>query len=261
MSVAAILMVKDEADIIEYTVGHLLAQVDAVYVVDNGSTDGTATKVFDLLDDYDNNVSFALDPVIAYYQSAKMTALAQEAYRDGHEWVVPCDADEFWYAPDKRPLREWVHGISPDVQIVKADLYNHLPTSEDKPVEEQPNPFLRIGWRQRSKAPLPKVMCRLRPDLVIDAGNHYARTSGTALAVGGLVIRHFSWRTEEQYLCKIRNGQEAMAATDLDEGTCAHWRMWEGHTDESIREHFRKWFFSTTPRDDESLMFDPAPGA
>ena len=35
----------------------------------------------------------------------------------------------------------------------------------------------------------------------------------SALVAGGLVIRHFSWRSEEQYLRKIRNGQAAYAAT------------------------------------------------
>src|SRR5678815_6052118 len=43
VTVCAVSMVKDEADIIGYTVGNMLQQVDHVVVADNGSTDGTRT--------------------------------------------------------------------------------------------------------------------------------------------------------------------------------------------------------------------------
>jgi len=141
--------------------------------------------------------------------------------------------------------------------MVTADLFNHLPSAEDE--KEMPNPLYRIGWRQRQRAPLPKICARARPDLVIHAGNHSASTQGTALTTAGLAIRHFSWRSEEQYLQKIRNGAIAYAATDLHESLGAHWRMFNGASDEAIREHFRRWFFSERPRDDDSLIFDPAP--
>lgn len=252
MTVVAIMMVKDEGDILEYTLQHLAGQVDEVRVYDNGSSDA--------LPHWNDGfgVKFYQDEDPAYYQSRKMSTWAQQAYRDGATWVIPCDADEYWYATDGRTIRDYLAGIPPDLQILQAKLYNHLPTALDNP--DEPNPFLRLGWRQRQHAPLPKVAVRARPDLIIEAGNHSATTSGSALTQpGGLVVRHFSWRDADQYLRKIRNGEKAYAATDLPEGTGAHWRMWENIPDEAILEHFDRWFHVKHPDEDSSLMYDPIP--
>lgn len=252
MSVAAVLMVRDEADIIGPTIRHLLTQVDAIYVADNLSTDGTR----EILESFGSDIILSDDPELGYYQSRKMTALASVAYRAGHSWVVPCDADEIWYATGST-LREHLGGIAGDVAIVSAELYDHIPTSEDDPTIL--DPVARIGWRKRYKGALPKVACRLRPDLVIDAGNHSASYRGPGLRVPGLTLRHFTWRSPEQYVRKILNGKEAYAATDLPEGLGIHWRMWEGHEEGTIRQHFYKWFYSRRPREDDTLIFDPAP--
>jgi hypothetical protein len=79
------------------------------------------------------------------------------------------------------------------------------------------------------------------------------------LVGAGLVVRHFSWRSPEQYLKKIVNGRAAYALTDLPEGTGAHWRMWEGASDEAILAHFDTWFYARDPKSDRSLIYDPTP--
>jgi hypothetical protein len=301
------MLVKDEADVIQHTLRHLLAEVDHVLVADNLSTDGTWEALEDLRADVGSSrLSLLRDEDPAYYQSVKTTALAQTALELGARWVIPCDADEVWYAPDGRSVAAYLNGVAPDVQIVKADLYNHLPSALDPPAacpecgtsglvpgpaepvwegpavapplmhvpgpsvvcptcqgRVEPNPLRRIGWRQRERGALPKVCARARPDLVIHAGNHGASTSGTALAVPGLVIRHFTWRSPEQYATKIENGARAYAATDLPGDVGAHWRMF-GDPDapdfrDRVMEHYRQWFWTGRPYDDASLIYDPAP--
>ena len=255
MSVVGVMLIKDEADIIGPLVKYLSRQVDHVIVCDNMSTDGTS-EILTGFQDYEN-VEVREDPIVAYEQSQKTTALALEAYERGFGWVLPCDADEAWYAPDRRTISEILDGVPPDAQMVSAQLFNHIPSSDDD--ERLTNPFQRIGWRQRQHAPIGKVCCRTRPDLTIHMGNHSASTNGTALIAPGLVIRHFSWRSEEQYLRKIRNGEKAYAATEMPESIGAHWRMFEHHDDETVRAHFRQWFYSQNPRRDSSLIYDPAP--
>lgn len=250
------MLVKDEADIIGWNLDWLLTQVDFVYAQDNASTDGTR-EILGRRSASNDRIQVVDDFETGYWQSIKTTDLAQEAYANGHDWVVPVDADEFWYATDQRTIKQYLEGMAPDVMMVEAELFNHIPSASDDKTE--PNPFERICWRQREKGALPKVACRTRPDLVIEAGNHSARVAGQALKAGGLCVRHFSWRTRDQYLRKIRNGQRAYAATDLPWSTGEHWRMWAEHPDEAIRDHFTRWFYTEQPEQDPTLIYDPAP--
>ena len=49
----------------------------------------------------DPRIHVALDEEPAYHQSEKMTWLAHCAWRAGADWIVPFDADEFWFAPGR----------------------------------------------------------------------------------------------------------------------------------------------------------------
>lgn len=260
MSACAVMLVKDEADIVGYTLRHLLTQVDEVIVADNMSTDGTA-ELIDALRHELPGLHYRVDEEVGYYQDRKTTRLAHLARELGHDWVVPCDADEYWYAPDGRRIADWLAGLAPDVAFASADLYDHVPSALDVAVEEEPNPFRRIGWRLREHGALGKVACRLLPGLEIRMGNHSAYLPGSGLAVSGLVIRHFTWRTVDQYVRKIRNGERAYAATSMHPSVGAHWRAFEGKPDEAVADHFRTWFWKLDPAADASLIYDPAPGA
>lgn len=247
------MLVRDEADLISYTLDHLHTQVDEVAIYDNNSTDGTREIL------QDRGELWFEDPEVGYYQDRKTTMAARHANARGHGWILPCDADEIWYAPDGRTISEYINGIAPDVRVVTGQLFNHIPSGLDD--DKDPNPITRIGWRQRSHGALAKVCVHMGPDVMIKMGNHAASFDGHGLVVSGLVLRHFSWRSPEQYLKKIRNGSEAYAATDMHDPATfgAHWRMFDGATDDAIMDHFRKWFYIEDPTADPSLIFDPAP--
>ncbi len=255
MSAAAVMMVRDEADIVGHVLDHLSRHVDHVYALDNRSTDGTTA----VLRHWQTQglVTLIPDDEIGYWQSRKTTLLARRAQKDGHQWVVPVDADEVWVAPDGRTLSDWLAGVAPDAQLATAALYNHVPTAADNPNDS--NPLSRIGWRFRERGQLPKVAARLADGLTIHAGNHGADygTHVKTMATPGLRVHHFSWRDPEQYVRKIRNGVEAYRATDLPDAIGQHWRMWEGASDDDIRDHFHRWFFVMHPHDRDDLVLDP----
>lgn len=260
VTVCALLLAKDEADIIGVTLRHLRGQVDAAIVLDNGSTDGTRQ----IIDEVANETGRAWitvldDPEVGYFQSRKTTRLARMAAEAGYEWVVPCDADEIWYSTFGT-VGEVLAALPPWVDIAEAVLYDHVATGLDPALD---NPVRRIGWRRRNPGALPKVACRVRPGLVIEMGNHHAHYPGTVERMQTLVIRHFPYRSPEQMVSKVTNGAAAYRATDLPPTFGQHWRDYGELLDaggpEAIHDVFRTWFWSADPENDATLMYDPAP--
>lgn len=258
MRVTAIMMVRNESDIIEPILLHTLAQVDDVIVADNNSDDGTR----DILERVaaDAPVTIVDDPEVGYLQAEKMTALAGRARDAGADWVVPVDADEWWYCPHAATVAEFLRGLD-RIDVVEATMYDHVATAADP--GDWSNPTTRIGWRRRAAGKLPKVACRTAPDLRIEQGNHGATYSGRARWRDGLVIRHFPYRTPEQFVAKARQGAAALAATNLPESSGAHWRQYaalaEANGDDALHDVFREWFWSADPVNDPTLIYDPAP--
>lgn len=240
--------VKDEADIIGPVVEHMLTQVDQVLVADNASTDGTREVLAGL------DVILIDDPEVGYFQSRQMSALAAQAASMGAEWVVPFDADEWWYSPFGRIAD--VLADQPRACIAGAELYDHVATGEDP---DDANPVTRIQWRRQKPAGLPKVAARARAPVTIHQGNHGADHGDRV--DGLLVIRHFPYRSVEQFVSKVRNGAAAYAATDLPEHQCQHWRDYGRLLDsggpEALADVFRAWFWQAHPTKD--LIRDPAP--
>ena len=174
--------------------------------------------------------------------------------------MVPIDPDEVWYS-NGRPLRETLGGMSKDVAVVRAELYNHVCSSQDA---RSQNPFVRMCYRQKFPLSLGKVACSTRPDHVIETGNHNARTRGVCLAVGpALVIRHFPYRTEDQFIERVRTAYASLKSSSLPQSSGIHIRAYgkclEEEGEDALRNHFRYWFYSSDPEADDSLMHDPAP--
>jgi hypothetical protein len=255
MTVVAVSMVKDEADIVAATVRHMIRQVDHVIVADNLSTDDTR----DILNHLKVEVLDDDDP--GYRQSEKMTALARYAAKEhGAGWIVPFDADEWWYSPHGR-IADVLEAVAPQWLACSATLYDHVPTGQDKPADDLVS---TIRWRRAHPGAMPKVACRWRDDLVIEQGNHGAWYSGGATVLPGqLVVRHFPYRSAEQFVRKARNGAAAYAATDLPPDVGQHWRQYgaiaEAHGDEACADIFRQWFWVADPTAEPGLIYDPAP--
>ncbi|QBQ74854.1 glycosyltransferase family 2 [Caudovirales GX15bay] len=255
-------MVKDELDILPYSIQNLINQgVDGLLVADNMSTDGTWEWLQGRRLTSPVPLILQRDEEVAYYQSEKMSALAAQAFSLGAGWIVPFDADEFWYcsAPGgPKTLAEAVELAGPTVRALKAPLYNYFPLSSDG--SSEPNPFLRITHRDSVPAPLPKVIVRRGSDLVIEQGNH--GVVGVSAVPSPVRVAHFPWRYAEQFERKVRNGYRAYRATNLPDSVGAHWRDYgrilEGAGPAAIWDVFNTWFLDPPERE---LVHHPVPYA
>jgi glycosyltransferase involved in cell wall biosynthesis len=233
--IVGVSMVRDEADIIGITIDNLIRQgVDRFLVLDNGSIDDTRA----ILERFPQ-VSVTDDPERGYYQSRKMSALAEDARCIGATWVVPFDADEMWIAPPGRGRVAEVLEQTP-ASVVWANTFEH------PPITPPLSPY-RALHRKRHR----KVAFRPKAGVTVAQGNHDVSVKGPRAE--GLEIREFQYRTFEQFKRKVRNGKAAYDATDLPAGEGAHWREFGAMTDCELVDAWE----SMVSRND--TVYDPAP--
>ena len=93
--VFGVLCVRDAADVVGAVLLHTLALgVERVIVLDHGSTDGT-TQV---LEDLAREQPIEWSPLEgAFDQATIVSELIARAGAEGADWVLPLDADEFWW--------------------------------------------------------------------------------------------------------------------------------------------------------------------
>jgi glycosyltransferase involved in cell wall biosynthesis len=125
MRVWAIAIVRNEADVIRINVLHHLAQgIDRFLILDDGSTDGTR----DVLAELSREHPLEWKPsTVAFRQHLLLTSLARDAYIRGAEWILPIDADEFWYVPGGT-LRDAV--TDRDAGALSVDVTNFVQRRE-----------------------------------------------------------------------------------------------------------------------------------
>lgn len=222
----AIMMVKNEEDVIASTVGHLLRQGAAgVLVADNLSTDATLEVLLSLAGT-DRRVHVARDREPAYYQAAKMSYLASRVWAAGADWVVPVDADEHWFAPDSTLADYFLRSES---TLAWAAMHEAYPVNADAAWD--PHGPIQV---ERDAGPLPKVAFKAQPWTWIGDGNHSLRgvpPSGQA----DLKLLHYQYRSQVQFSGKVLRGVEALdRAVGQNPQMGQHWRE-QASLDEAAR--------------------------
>lgn len=270
MTTWGVTMMKDEEDVAYHTVMHMADEGFAgIIVADNRSSDGTRGCLERAAEDAIEvgcHVEIVDDDEPGYYQSKKMTELARLAGEKFEaDWIVPFDADELWYTHGDRLALE-LDKLSDNTMIVQFRLWNHFATALDD--EDEANPFRRMQWVHSEVGALPKVAVRWRDDLTIAQGNHSARYADGIIAYDifsstpFFELRHFPYRSYEQFRRKSMNGAQAYAATDLDEDAGAHWRQYgtilDKYGDRGLRDVYEEWFWFLAPVN-SGMIHSPAP--
>jgi hypothetical protein len=247
MSVAAVAMMRNEEDVAEYVVRHMLDECDLVIVADNNSTDRTLDILYRLMPGHALLVE--TEPHVAYLQQETTMRLVAQASAMGADWIVPFDADEWWFCPSGQRIADVLPSYTG--HAVPAGSWEMVPQPSDDPNEI--NPFRRIVWRRRYSNQR-KVVWRPRPWNVPTVGNHALEGEPPSSEVVGaanfkgqpIVLRHYPYRTFEQTRAKVRHGRAALEATPYPAGTGFHWRELGAMDDEALHRWWVEW---TAPMD------------
>lgn len=239
-------MVKNEADIIGYNINYLLSQeLDGFIIADNLSTDNTRA-ILNELAFKNSSIIVITDNEVGYYQSRKMTGLANMAAEFGAEWIVPFDADELWYSNTGYSLGSTLRSMREDVAVAK--VWDHIPQESDP---QHANPFKRIVNREKNPELWPCVAYRYEVGSVVLQGNHNVIRSGER-NYEDISIRHFQYRSFEHFRSKLINGKKAYESTDLPETEGTHWRAMGALSDEDLSLEWNNLV-------GQDLIYDPAP--
>jgi hypothetical protein len=112
-------IMKNEARNIDEWIGHYLWQgAERIYLIDNGSTDGTAEKLKPWL--ADGRVKSVYLPAPHRQWQHYWTAIRRFGVRRECEWLLVADLDEFWFCRDGRTIREALAGFG-GIDVIYAN--------------------------------------------------------------------------------------------------------------------------------------------
>ena len=230
MKLAAVAMVRNEADVIESFVRHHAAFVDELSIADHGSDDGTRA-LLEALRDEGLPVHLHDEPSPVQRQNLVVAALVRQAAARGADWVVPLDADEFLVATGERGPRAVLSELPSDRPLsVRSRTY--VPRPADPAGERCP--LRRISHRRPTepwpwaKTIVPARIARSRR-LALLQGNHAVVGADGAEVEGRpapeLALAHFPVRSAGQLARKVLAGWPAHCARpDRIEGEAYQWQ-------------------------------------
>lgn len=214
-SVWAVMLARDEEDIVGTTLDHLLAQgVSGIIVADHGSTDDT-WQILRETAASDDRVHVLHDTEPGFYQGAKTSYLARRAFLAGADWVVPVDADEHWYALDGDLATFFARQAA---DVVWADMHEVFPVAAEGTA--RPDAVVQVETDHGAVA---KVAFRARPWVWVGEGNHTIR-GWSGDRTSALRILHYQYRSIAQFRAKNRRGVEGLSrTTGLSADVGSHW--------------------------------------
>jgi hypothetical protein len=205
-----------DEDVIEATVRNAISQgADAVFVVDNGSTDDTVAVAKAAGASVEVYQTDAFDGVLA--QTVMNGVVARESLRAGaeHIWWHYLDTDEFAELPDGRTVREYLTTLDRQFRIVGSTFVNHVPSAAPQyipgfhPIDFQPLGYtFTPAWTpicglDHWKHPLQRFD-RHGPFVVCQRGSHGAYCAQPLVEPStGITTHHFQYRDETASKAKL----------------------------------------------------------
>jgi hypothetical protein len=175
-----------------------------------------------------------------------VNALITEAIRQGSEWVINIDADEFIEGPVIDTLN---YAESLRVDVLMVDSYTYRISDKDN--MSISNPIIRMTCKE-AKSVNKKILCRAEGFVSIGIGNHcakYKEKESCFYRDSRVLLKHYPYRSFNQYALKVINGMERYLVSyfgkkDVLNTFMDHWRtpyaIYKEKGFEGLREYFEK---------------------
>ena len=210
MKIFSIMLVKDEADIVASVIKDAEKWADKIFILDNGSTDGT----WEIIQSLKNDVVMPLRQDFRPFSRGMRAEIFNEYKHlasDGDWWCLALDADEFYVENPK----QFLESIPKNCHLVAKKSLDYSISSED--IEE----FDFKGSFEEDKANIrylnktcwsePRFF-RFRKNLKwsTDMGSQYPIHAGN-LADKKILVKHYQFRSPQQMQKRldVRNASEA----------------------------------------------------
>lgn len=225
------LLVRDEQDIIATNIEYHLSQgIDLIIVTNNLSIDKTPAILKKYVSSGD--VHLINENSDNYAQHKWVTYMAEIAVNHYNaDWILHCDADEFWIPDDhSKTLKTVLTELSDGINVGSAKRVNFLPPrhSEEEQYFVHSMNIREIRSLNAIGQPIPPKIChRGLQNIIVKQGNHHVEVNGERLMPAELpiTIYHYPLRSYAQFENKIKLGGAAYERnTDLEKCIGSTWR-------------------------------------
>jgi len=246
------ILIKNEIDIIEKNIRyHAKKGVDSFVIMDNNSTDGSRELLDELKKEFEITI---IDEKGVYNQAKWMTKLsniAKEKYNP--KWLIPNDADEFWYS--EKSLKEVLPNKG---AVLTVDRFNFLLYEDlDKWYKSEYRVENPIFYRKNTQLDVDKVsivLTKISPKVIIKpkgllwirGGNHkalhlnnikdYFKHYDKIERFDKIKVYHYPIRSFAQFKSNIENRKKLL---EKKAKMGPHYRRWVRLLDEGkLEEEF-----------------------
>jgi hypothetical protein len=174
MQLYGVMMVRNEADIIEASVRCNLSILDRLVVIDHSSFDGTS-EILQRLSGEKLPLWIVTDPIIEFQQSARTSEIVRTVFqREPVDFVFPLDADEFLKVPSRAALEVHLRQVPPGMHaqmVWQTYVPDSLATDATLFTPSLATRRLRAERHGESKVAVARHFVQ-RPREFITGGNH-----------------------------------------------------------------------------------------
>ena len=188
---------------------HYARGIDFVVATDHRSVDGT-TEILRRFE-REGRLHYIRDDTERIGQADHITQMARiAAVEHGADWVIPSDADEFWW-PRRGSFHEVLEAVPAEVGVVRGFIRTFAPRPEDgNPFFERMTILARpVADHEDIYLPNVHVVHRAHPAATLNRGFHDAYADGLGRLIRDwcpFEVLHFPNRTARQVARKYAQG-------------------------------------------------------